>query len=403
MRFIFIHPNFPAQFRHLAEFLGKNPNNEVLFITANPHQKKQIPGVKKIFLEVEKIPDMLTSVPLAYFATIHSRAEAVAKVLFALRKKGVMPDLIIGHSGWGCTLFIKDIFPEIPFIGCFEWYYDAKSPNTHFGRKTPPGFNIRMELRNKNLSILSDLTACDHGICPTHWQKEQFPQPFHNKLSVIHDGINTGFFKPGPKKKLTLPGLHLAGAKELVTYTARGFEPNRGFPQFIESIPHILEKRPDAHIVIVGEDRVFYGAKLPHGQTFKQLMTEKVALDPDRVHFVDILPYELYLQVLQTSRVHVYLTVPFVLSWSMLEAMSCECLVVASDTQPVREVIKDGFNGILADFFSPKTIAEKVVAGLANPASMETIRKNARRTIQERFSLDKKLSDQIQLMGKMTE
>ena len=403
MRFILIHPNFPAQLRNVAEFLGKNPNNEVIFITANPRPEWEIPGVKKIIFDQGQTPDNLKSLPLINFANINTKAEAVVKVLVGLRKQKFIPDLIIGHSGWGTTLYIKDVFPESPFLGYFEWYYDARSMNTGFGSKIPPNLGTRMGLRNKSLPILSDLAACDHGICPTQWQKSQFPKEFHQKLSVIHDGINPKFFTPGTKQKLKLPDLDLTGAKELVTYTARGFEPYRGFPQFIQSIPHILEKRPDAHIVIVGEDRVCYGHKLPNGQTYKTQMIKKVSLDPERVHFIDPLPYGLYLQVLQSSTVHVYLTVPFVLSWSMLEAMSCECLVVASDTPPVKEVIHDGVNGILTDFFSPEKIAEKVVACLEYPSFMETVKKNARKTILEKYSLDKMLSRQINIMMQLTE
>ncbi|MBU0969370.1 MAG: glycosyltransferase, partial [Proteobacteria bacterium] len=245
--------------------------------------------------------------------------------------------------------------------------------------------------------------ACDHGICPTHWQKAQFPAEFHKKLSVIHDGINTNFFIPAPDKKLVLPGLDLSQAKEVVTYTARGFEPYRGFPQFIESIPHILAKRPDVHIVIVGEDRVCYSSKLPDGQTYKRRMAQKIDLDPDRVHFVDPLPYGKYLEVLQTSTVHVYLTVPFVLSWSLLEAMACGCLVVASNTPPVKEVIQDGVNGVLTELFMPDKIAEKIVACLEYPSFMENIKKNARKTIIERYGLDKMLAGQIEIMKQMTE
>ncbi len=401
MRFIFIHPNFPAQYRNIVEILGENPKNEVLYITANPRPEWEIPGVKKVLFKEKNTRDNLPSKPLKNFAAIHAKAEAVARVLFTLRKQKFIPDLIIGHSGWGSTLFIKDIFPEVPFLGCFEWYYDKSYPDNEFESKNLPSASMRMRFRNLNLSILSDLTACNQGICPTQWQKSQFPKEFQNKLSVIHDGIQHNYFKPDPKMKLKLPGLDLTLAKEIITYGARGFEPKRGFPQFIESIPHILEKRPDAHIVIAGEDRVCYSAKLPNGQTYKKMMTEKVDLDPDRVHFVGSLSYKHYLRFLQASTVHLYLTAPFVLSWSVLEAMSCQCLVVASDTQPVTEVIKDGVNGILTDLFSPVKIAEKVVTCLENPSLMENIKINARKTVKENYSLGKTIPFLVQLMQEM--
>jgi len=403
MRFIFIHPNFPAQFRYMAEFLGKNPKNEVLFVTANPRKEWEIPGVKKILFEEGPPLEDPKNPALVNFSTLHARGQGVAKALLDLRKEKFMPDLIIGHSGWGSTLYIKDIFPEVPLLGYFEWYYDARSPNVRFGLKNPPSLGVRMESRERSLSILSDLAACDHGICPTQWQKAQFPREFHKKLSVVHDGINPDFFKPDPGRKLVLPDLDLSDAKEIVTYTARGLEPYRGFPQFIEAIPHLLKKRPEAHVVIVGQDRVCYGPKLADGDSWKKRMMKKVKLDEERVHFVEPLPYGKYLEVLQASTVHVYLTVPFVLSWSLLEALSCGCLVVASDTQPVKEVIQDGVNGILVNFFDSEKIAEKIAACLDYPSFMENIKTNARKTITQRYALDKMLQGQVGIMKQLTE
>lgn len=402
MKFIFIHPNFPAQFRYLAEFLGKNKKNRVKFLTANPRPEWEIPGVEKVVFKETPVSEAIDTQGLKNLAIVYDRAQSVAKALMTIRQEGFIPDIIIGASGWGSTLFAKDVFPESVLLGYFEWYYDIRSPNVHFGRKTPPSLGMRMELRDRSLSILSDLAACDHGICPTQWQKAQFPKEFHHKLSVIHDGIDPGFFKPDTESKpLKLPNLDLSHAKEIVTYTARGFEPYRGFPQFIESIPPLLEKRPDAHVVIVGEDRICYGPKLPEGQTFKKMMLEKVDLDPKRVHFVEPLPYGQYRQVLQASTVHVYLTVPFVLSWSLLEALSCGCLVVASDTPPVREVIQDGVNGILVNFFDSRKIAEKVAACLDYPSFMENIRANARKTVEERYALNNMLKAQINILKEL--
>ncbi|HCY86864.1 MAG TPA: glycosyl transferase family 1, partial [Desulfobacteraceae bacterium] len=390
MNLIFIHPNFPAQFRSMAEHLGRHPDNDIRFVTANPRPEWEIKGVKKEVFKDEA--------PAQTLAAMQHRGEAVAKVLLNLRKQGFKPDIIVGASGWGSTFFVKDVFPEVPFLGYFEWYYDARLPNARFGRKEPVTLGGRMELRERSQGILSDLASCDHGLCPTGWQKAQFPKEFHPKLSVVHEGINTAYFKPEPGKKLVLPDLDLSDAKEIVTYTARGFEPYRGFPQFIESIPKILERRPNAHVVIVGQDRICYGPKLPEGQTYKKIMTEKVALDPERVHFIEPLPYGKYLEVLQASTVHVYLTVPFVLSWSLLEAMACGCLVVASDTQPVKEVIQDGVNGVLTPFFDTKKLAEKVTACLEYPSFMDKIRENARQTVESRYHQEKMLKERFRIV-----
>jgi glycosyltransferase involved in cell wall biosynthesis len=212
---------------------------------------------------------------------------------------------------------------------------------------------------------------------------------FHSKLKVLHDGIDTQYFSPQKGEQLILPSisLDLSEAKEIVTYASRGMEPYRGFPQFMESVSLLQKRRKGCHVVVVGEDRVAYGRQLPNGKTFKQLMLEKLDLDLSRLHFTGRLSYPEYLRVLRTSSVHVYLTRPFVLSWSMLEAMSTGCIIVASNTPPVTEVVHDGINGILADFFSPQEIVEKVEHALDDPDRMETLRTNARKTILERYSL----------------
>jgi glycosyltransferase involved in cell wall biosynthesis len=215
---------------------------------------------------------------------------------------------------------------------------------------------------------------------------------------VLHDGVDTEYFKPNPGAKLILPNVDLSEIDEIVTYVARGMEPYRGFPEFIESIAYLQERRPNCHVVIVGSDRVCYGKALPDGETYKNYMLKKVPLDLSRVHFVGSLPYGLYLKVIQASQVHVYLTRPFVLSWSMIESMSTGCLVLGSDTAPVKEVIQDGENGLLADFFSPKQIADRISEVLDHPTRMAQLRQKARETALERYSLEKLLPHHVQLI-----
>jgi len=235
--------------------------------------------------------------------------------------------------------------------------------------------------------MLNDLVHCDLGVSPTRWQKAQFPRLFHDKIAEIHDGVDTDYFAPERRRGLVLPNLDLTGVGNIVTYVSRGMEPYRGFPQFIEALPEILKADPACHVVIVASERVCYGKPLPNGKTYKDVMLEKVPLDLTRVHFVGTLPYGEYKKVLQASAVHVYLTRPFVLSWSLLEALSCGGLVVASDTPPVREVIRDGVNGIMADFNSPSDIASKVIGALTYPSFTHPVREKARKTIEERYAL----------------
>lgn len=329
--------------------------------------------------------------------------QAAYRIAQTLKTEGFVPDIIYGHSGWGPTLFMKDIFPKAKLLCYFEWFYHAHGSNCDFDPAEPLDLNNEAQIRIRNAPILLDLYACDQGISPTHWQQQQFPAEFHSKLKVLHDGVNTEFFCPNPGAKLVLPriGLNFSHVEELVTYVARGMEPYRGFPQFIEAIAILQQQRPRCHVVIVGEDRVAYGSLRSDGKTYKQHMLETVPLDLERIHFTGSVPYSEHLQVLQASSVHVYLTYPFVLSWSMLEALSTGCLVVASSTPPVREVIEDGINGLLVDFFSPHTIADRISEVLDHPNCMADLRAQARATILARYDLNTLLPQHIKWLNSM--
>ena len=388
MKILFLHSNFPAQFRHLAEVLAKDNHNRVLFGTAS--KEGQIPGVYKFIYNTSRKPHHETHHYIKPLENAVLQGQAVYRALDKLKKDGFTPDVIYGHSGWGPTLFIKDIFPQAKLLCYFEWFYRDKGSDVGFDPAEPVTADDRLRIRIKNTPILTDLYSCDAGLCPTLWQRNQFPKEYHNKLNVLHDGIDTQYFSPQKGKKLILPsiGLDLSDVKEIVTYVSRGMEPYRGFPQFMESVSLLQKRRKNCHVVVVGEDRVAYGRSLPDGKTFKQLMLETLDLDLSRLHFTGRLSYPQYLQVLRASSAHVYLTRPFVLSWSMLEAMSTGCLIIASNTPPVTEVINDSVNGILVDFFSPQDIVEKLENVLDNPDEMEALRMNARKTIIEKYRLD---------------
>jgi glycosyltransferase involved in cell wall biosynthesis len=261
-----------------------------------------------------------------------------------------------------------------------------------------PTLKSRTSVRVNNLPILADLQSCDLGICPTRWQLEQVPAEFRSKISVIHDGLDTDFFSPDPAARMTLPGLDLSGAAEVVTYATRGMEPYRGFPQFLEAAVEVVRRRPECHVVIGGEDRACYGPPPEAGKTWKQVLLERLQPDPERIHFVGSLPYGQYRTLLRASSVHAYLTRPFVLSWSFLEALSCGCLVVASDTEPVREVARDGHNALLTDFHSPAAIADRIVEALENRERLSEVREQARRTIVEVYDLRRTLPLQIETL-----
>ncbi|MGD1850814.1 MAG: glycosyltransferase family 4 protein [Cyanophyceae cyanobacterium] len=398
MRILFLHPNFPAQFRHVSAILGRDPNNQVVFGTKNENPEWRIAGVRKVLFKPSRDVHPGTHHYVRPTENAVLQGQAMYRVAEAMRNSGFIPDLIYGHSGWGSTTFIKDAFPESRFLGYFEWFYNARGADADFDPNDPLSVDDIARIRLKNSPILLDLNSCDYGVCPTKWQRSQFPAEYRPKLNVIHDGVDTDYFVPKPGAKLKLPNLDLSHVDEIVTYVGRGMEPYRGFPEFIESIAYIQERRPNCHVVIVGSERVCYGKSLPDGKSYKQHMLEKVPLDMSRVHFTGSLPYGQYIQVLQASSAHIYLTRPFVLSWSMIEAMAIGCVIIGSSTPPVEEIITDGENGLLTDFFSPKKIADRVDEVLNHPDGMAQIRQNARNFVVERYSHRSLLPKHIQFI-----
>ncbi|MGK7941505.1 MAG: glycosyltransferase family 4 protein [Crocosphaera sp.] len=396
MKILFLHPNFPAQFRHVATHLAKNPKNQVCFGT-----KRKEGSIPRVFKAIYTPSREARPETHHYVRTLENavlQGQAVYRLAEQLKQRQFIPDVVYGHSGWGPTLFIKDIFPQAELLCFFEWFYHAHGTDADFDPKEPLTVDDEARIRIKNTPILTDLYSCDRGLSPTYWQRQQFPSEFHSKITVRHDGVDTNYFQPQPGAKLVLKDnqLDLSEVDEIVTYVGRGMEPYRGFPQFMEAVSILLKKRPSCHVVIVGEDRVAYGRNLPNGKTYKQLMLETFDYDFSRLHFTGTLPYSQYLKVIQASSVHVYLTRPFVLSWSMLEVMSTGGLVLGSKTPPVEEVIEDGVNGLLVDFFAIDRIVERIEEVLDHPDKMADLRVKARETIQERYDLSRLLTEHIE-------
>ena len=396
MRILFLHSNFPAQFRHLAVALAEDSNHKVVFGTTR--KEGALPGVYKAIYTPSREAHPQTHHYVRTLENAVLQGQAVYRLADQLKAQSFIPDVVYAHSGWGPSLFIKDIFPKAKLLCYFEWFYHAHGSDADFDPSEPLTADDEARIRIKNAPILIDLYSCDRGLSPTYWQRQQFPPEYHSKITVHHDGVDTQFFQPQPGAKLFLPriNLDLREVPEIVTYVARGMEPYRGFPQLIETVALLQKRRPQCHVVIVGENRVAYGRTLPNGKTYKDLMLEKVPLDLNRVHFTGLLPYPEYLQVLQASSVHLYLTRPFVLSWSMLEALSAGCLVVGSNTAPVTEMIQDGVNGLLVDFFDMQKICDRIEEALDNPTQMAPIRAKARETILERYDLAQLLPQHLQ-------
>ncbi len=398
MNVLFLHNNFPAQFRHLARVLAQVPGNRVCFVTQNAGQG-EIPGVFKLLYQPAREAEASTHHYIRPFEKAVLTGQGAYRALRALQDKGFVPDVTIAHAGLGPALYLKEVFPATRHIGYFEWYYHAHGGDSDFLDPAEMNADLALAVRTRNAALLFDLAQCDQGLCPTYFQRDRFPAIFHPKLTVLHDGIDTDYFRPAPGTGLTLPGLDLSEAQEIVTYATRGMEPYRGFPQFMRAAALLLARRPGLHVVVAGADRVAYGPQPKDGLGYKQrLLDELPGLDLARLHFTGLLPYGQYLRLLRASSAHIYLSVPFVLSWSLLEALAAGCLVVASDTEPVREVMRDGVNGYLVDFFSPEALAERVAYALDHPAAAAPLRQAARAGMVERYDLKSLLSRQIALI-----
>jgi glycosyltransferase involved in cell wall biosynthesis len=404
MKILFVHQNFPGQYLHLARHLASQPGNQIIFITQR--SDAALPGVQNIVYTPQR---PITKQLHHYLGESEAgvlNAQAVARIALDLKQSGFVPDVMIGHNGWGEIWYLKDVFPQTPLLGYFEFYYRFSGADVGFDPGEPQIFDTAPRIRTKNIGNLLGLEAADLGQCPTRWQKSTYPERYQSKLQIVHEGIDTELLAPDGLARLRLAeyDLELAAGDEVVTYVARNLEPYRGFTSFMRSLPAILSARPKARVLIVGGDEVSYGPRLPEGQSFRQLMLAELgdALDLSRVHFLGKVPYSVFTKILQISRVHVYLTYPFVLSWSMLEAMAAGCLVVGSRTAPVEEVIRDGENGLLVDFFSSAEIVERVVAALAEPEHFAAFRRRARETIVENYDLKQIcLPGQLRLIGQM--
>ena len=376
MRLLFVHQNFPGQYRHLAGHYARQGHEVVaLGESANLKRTMRVPGVRLFGYE---FPPMDTSRFTGTLERAIARGRRVVAAVAKLRQGGFVPEVIFAHIGWGEALFLKDVFPSARIVLYCEFFYRSRGADLGFDPEFPVRPEKMLHVRVMNAPLLMALDATDCGMAPTRWQHRQFPALHQPSIAVVHDGIDTDVVKPAGERE-----------PELITYVARNLEPYRGFHSFMRAIPEIQRRRPKARIVIVGGDEVSYSPRLPAGQTYRQRLLAELGnrIDLSRVEFRGKIPYADYLALLRRSAVHVYLTYPFVLSWSLLEAMAAGCLVVASRTAPVEEVMRDGENGLLVDFFSPSAIAERVDYALSQQAELAPLRTRARDTVVERYDL----------------
>lgn len=393
MNILFIHQNFPGQFKFLAPALAQK-GHRVVAMTMQKTEARKWQDVQVVPYTASRGTTPNVHPWVSDFETKTIRGEACFRAALQLKAQGFTPDLIIAHPGWGESLFLKDVWPAARLGIYCEFFYHQQGADTGFDPEFPvtdPGDACRLRL--KNLNNLLHFEAAEAGISPTHWQASTFPEPFRHKITVVHDGIDTKVVAPDPAIQLTLNGnLTLTRRDEVITFVNRNLEPYRGYHIFMRALPEILKRRPQARILIVGGDDVSYGARPSSGQKWKDIFAAEVRprmpdTDWARVHFLGNIPYQYFIPLLQASTVHVYLTYPFVLSWSLLEAMSVGCTIVASDTQPLREAIKHDDTGRLVDFFDVAGLTNEVCALLDDPGTRQRLARNARAFAIENYDL----------------
>lgn len=395
MKILFVHQNFPGQFPHLAGALAADPANEVVALRMQKGNPTRANGVRIVAYHPDRGSTPGIHPWVIDLETKTIRAEAVFRACCRLRdEEGFNPDAIIAHPGWGESLFVKDVWPAAALGIYCEFQYHSRGADTGFDPEFPDsGPSEACRLRLKNVNNVLHFEVAEAGISPTQWQASTFPANFRSKITVVHDGIDTEEVAPNPAATLTVKTSNgertFSREDELVTFVNRNLEPYRGYHQFMRALPDLLQRRPRAQVLIVGGDDVSYGSRPTGGRTWKRIFLDEVRerIDPNRVHFLGHIPRTQFLALIQVSTVHVYLTYPFVLSWSLLEAMSAGCAIVASDTAPLREAIQHDLNGRLVGFFDPAALAAETVRLLENKEERVRLGANARGFAVQNYDL----------------
>ena len=389
LKILFVHQNFPGQFPHLAPALERR-GHEVMALTVETNNRVSPVKVVKYRKPAEvKLEPRLTKM----YAEVSERGVKAAFAARQLRRDhGYVPDVIFGHPAWGETLYLREVWPEAKLLVYAELMYKTTGLDTDFDPEfARPGLESRISTTARSAHLIQTLVQADAALSPTEFQASTFPAELRPKITVCFDGVNTARLAPNPEARYTVPGTTLTfqPGDEVVTFVNRSLEPYRGYHIFMRSLPEVLAARPKAHVLIVGEEGQSYGSAPPEGSWKQKFLDEvKDRIDLTRVHFLGRVPYNDFVSILQVGRVHAYLTYPFVLSWSLMEAMAAGAMVVASDTAPLREVVQDGVNGRLVPFFDLPGWSAALVDALANPAKYQPMRAEARRSVTAKYDLE---------------
>ena len=399
---LFVHPNFPGQFKHIIPALQNDARYALAYISRK-RSTKDAEGIKIEQYEFEKSDPSKAHRYLCYTLDAVREGQLVATAATKLAQTGFVPDIIIGHVAWGGLLFIKDLFPNAKTIAYCELYFSQEFD--HVALPDAPISNDRKAyLRCRNLHTLMQMESMDIGITPTHYQLRSHPESFHPRMIVVHEGVDTDLCRPDPTASFPIKekGLTLDRTNTVITYVSRGFEPARGFFQFMQSLEMLCDELPDAHFVLVGGDKSFYSGD-PGEKSFRQQAMEKFSIDQNRVHFTGRLIHEGFRKVLQISSAHVYLTRPLFLSWSAVEAMSMAAPLVASDEPLVREFMSHEQEALLVDYFNPRQIADSVVRLVNDKNLAHDLGQRARQKIVDKFDTKHTVSKWMETIERLTD
>jgi glycosyltransferase involved in cell wall biosynthesis len=400
LRILFVHNNFPGQYARIVGYL--KGRRDVDMLSGSLASNNQLAPIKRVGYKPHREAHKDIHPALRYTENCVLRGQAAYSAFMPIKAKGWVPDIVLAHSGFGDGLFLKDLWPSAKYMPYFEWYYHAYGSDSSFlSHESPIKPDMELQIRLKNTAILHDIAAMDWGQCPTEFQRSQFPEQFRERITTIHDGVDTEYFSPDENAIFQIGDHEFRKGDPLVTYIARGMEPYRGFPQFMEAVAILQKCHSSVHTVIIGEDKVAYGTRRADGKTYKEGALEDLSLDESRIHFLGRQSLRVLRDALRVSAAHVYLTVPFVLSWSMMEAMSAGALIVGSDTAPVREIITDGENGLLVPFFEPEALAVRLAEVLADQTRFVPLREKARALILERYNKNALTMEYFNLIEKV--
>jgi glycosyltransferase involved in cell wall biosynthesis len=403
VKYLFVHQNFPGQYLHIIQHLVAAKKHDVVFLS-EPNRNR-IAGVRTILYQKPASPTLEAHVATRELDAAARRAEIVQSMALNLKSLGFEPDIIIGHHGWGELLNLCDVWPGVPILGYFEFFYCIDGIDVGFDPEFPTPVADYPRIRAKNAVNLLALSLGQHGQTPTTWQLSTYPDWAKQFITLLPEGVKLDVCKPNPqarRRSLKIGDKTIRPNEKLVTFVARDLEPYRGFHVMMRAIPHLLRARKDIRVVMVGGDGISYGVPPAKGNWRETMLAELGdKIDPDRVLFPGKIEYKSYVSMLQRSDAHVYLSYPFVASWSLREALAAGCFVVGSDTQPVQEFVAHEDNGLLAPFFDPKGLAGAILRGIEDTALSRRLRDNARRFAEKNLAMQDYLASYDALIAKL--